>query len=127
MMKFRMWIKECKIMEYSDELSSFFADAEKYDRPVMQHTGFRDKDGRDIYYRDVYQDDIVHMKCEVTELTVAHWLIDIDKMNSPMSYVKVVGNIYANPELDRHFASRETARLYREENGLNSRGEKKER
>jgi hypothetical protein len=115
MKKYRMWIRESKTMEYSDKLSSFFADVEKYDRPVMEHTGFADQEGRDVYYSDVYRDDILHMNSEVTELTVAHWLIESDKMNSPMNYVKVIGNVYANPKLDRHFASRETARLYREE------------
>jgi len=67
---------------------------------VMQYTGLKDKNGRMIYEGDIVNYRwFSNTKHEVTDLDVAHWLIDIDKMNDPMKYIEVIGNIYENPEL----------------------------
>jgi uncharacterized phage protein (TIGR01671 family) len=64
---------------------------------LMQFTGLHDKNGKEIYYNDICFDYFLKMKFVVEEITVAHWIIDIDKMNCPMDSVEVIGNIYENP------------------------------
>lgn len=72
------------------------------DKPIiMQYTGFQDKNGVDIYEEDIFYNTMYNWKGVVDDLTVAHWIIDEDRMNNPMRHIEVIGNIYENPELYR--------------------------
>jgi len=63
-------------------------------------TGLKDKNGKEIYYGDIVQDNwFVNMKCVVGEFWVCRKLIDINKMNTPMESVEIIGNKFENPEL----------------------------
>ncbi|GAG11006.1 unnamed protein product [marine sediment metagenome] len=65
------------------------------------YTGLKDRDKKEIYYDDIVRDegDSIQPVKVVDKWTVIWWEIDIDKMNSPMSQVKIIGNKYENPEL----------------------------
>ncbi len=44
--------------------------------------------GRPVSSGDVVYDHKHYEKISVTDLTMAHWLIDEDKMNNPMKYIE---------------------------------------
>ena len=70
---------------------------------LVQFTGLRDKNEKEIYWEDIYLESFgsndnprPRVVCEVT---VAAWILESNKCNSPMKCVEVIGNIYSNPEL----------------------------
>ena len=90
--------------EFSDGSTIPSNDAEDFGCIIkwIQCTGFKDKNGELIFFDDIVDDRYCSdRKCVrvVNELTVAHWIRDDDRMNSPMSSIEVIGNIYENPEL----------------------------
>jgi hypothetical protein len=64
-----------------------------------EYTGFKDKYNKEIGYRDICFDENIQMKYVVDEYQVAYWLVDLDRMNNPMLYLKIIGNIDQHPEL----------------------------
>jgi len=65
---------------------------------MLQFTGLKDSKGVEVYYDDIYRDSRGYCR-QVTEMTVAHWLIAEDKMNTPMESVEIIGNRFEHPEL----------------------------
>lgn len=100
--KFRQWQPKTKRFLYiyqmqpSDTVRAEFI---LHDGELQQYTGFKDKNGEEIYYGDIYICHTLDLKRVVDELTVAYWIIDEDRMNNPMRTVEVIGNIYENPEI----------------------------
>ena len=115
--KFRAWDKENKKMIYDiiqyfikeDELNGcdgyvldFAGWLEHY--PVMQYTGLKDKNGREIY-----EEDIIKNECGAYGLIT--WLDDKASIgitqgwchpiygNPSPTESEIIGNIYENPEL----------------------------
>ena len=76
------------------------------DSPVMQYTGLEDKNGKEIYEGDIVKDDNKKIH-EVRFLNasfviygeynnkIQHWVIGQKKATQ----LKIIGNIYENPEL----------------------------
>lgn len=115
--KFRAWDKELKMMDYDFYLHSSgkqYQFAERnYDTPhieiepcdlkVMQYTGLKDKNGREIYEGDIVN-HLYHyyaghgVVSEENEIIVIE---DIAKLPFDGSSVEceIIGNIYENPEL----------------------------
>ena len=95
--KFRAWDAHNKKMWYPTVLG--LGEDGILPEGYCQYTGLKDKNGKEIYYDDIYMDHFMKWRRIVGEMTVAHWLIDEDKMNRPMQTIEVIGNIYENPEL----------------------------
>ena len=92
--KFRAWDKEKKEMIYFGIYD--FLDC----LPIMQYTGLHDRRGKDIYFGDIVMDtELGNYKMVVDDVWVAHKIIDMNKCNSTMGGVIIVGNIYESPEV----------------------------
>lgn len=112
--KFRIYDKELNKMLYRH--------LEKYDNEhphmeVMQFTGFKDYDGKEIYEGDILMDSvevdgkIIKSNCQVyfDEMT-GQWMIDLSYKNDKSCSCslfselqdfdyQIIGNIHENPEL----------------------------
>lgn len=102
--KFRAWVHSQKRMEFSDIPPAFsFWKFVAYDsddlKTLMQFTGLKDNNGKEIYEGDIMGSG----KVVWSEINARFFLEGKDWEHS-MSYVvnndyEVIGNIYSNPEL----------------------------
>jgi uncharacterized phage protein (TIGR01671 family) len=113
--KFRQWIKRHKAYHYvsiKDGKIIGFASASIIENPVMQYTGLKDKNGKEIYESDIIRwewgYDNKMEPCGVvsfdtlydghtnTESGATGWIVDDCFLNEECY---IVGNIHENPEL----------------------------
>ena len=121
--KFRAWDKEQKIMLpentlkilmwgdgsytvrdwYKENRGEYTYEGEGSDDCVlMQYTGLKDKNGKEIYERDIVQEGI--RRWEVKWISVEDdwdytgWLME-EMYGDNYCHSEVIGNIYENPEL----------------------------
>lgn len=117
--KFRAWNNVLNKMyswnEFLDtNMKQTFIAPESTAMILMQYTGLKDKNGKEIYEGDIIQDEFYERKAEVVFLEGAFWLDykeDFGVYNTKHKryqllanydyeqVLEVIGNIYDNPEL----------------------------
>ena len=65
---------------------------------LMQYTGLKDKNGKEIYEGDIVTDGVGKFKI-VYDLKLAGYQPYCIFRDDPENYCEVIGNIYENPEL----------------------------
>ena len=105
--KFRAWQTEYKKMEYLGSIGRMINlyDSTWFDDnffKLMQYTGLKDKNGKEIYEGDIIEFTVGKFKAEVMWNDKGFWGIKCDVFCNDTLYfpeTKVIGNIYENPEL----------------------------
>ena len=106
--KFRAWRKEYIKMFTWEQMVNYewgFADIDIGDDIFMQYTGLSDKNGKEVYFKDV-------IKSDDKEIGIVEWdddngciileTLDGDIWSDSIGMIslgKIIGNIYDNPEL----------------------------
>lgn len=117
--KFRAWDEELKLMLKPVDLSQplqYYKWLGRGDRPIMQYTGLKDKNGKEIYEGDIMKvnEDLTKM-FYIKEIGIVTYLrgqfyadedcVDLSgfsclaDMGGKFIRAEVIGNIYENPEL----------------------------
>lgn len=107
--KFRAW--DGKRMTFWENNVPFFS-FRKEEMPVMQFTGLKDKNGKEIYEGDVicFVEDVVaetiggypryEPEGKFVEVKIPDIFVALNNEEiPPVSELEIIGNIYENPEL----------------------------
>ena len=100
--KFRAWDKRFKKMDYASPMA--ILNIEDNDHEIMQYTGLKDKNGKEIYEGDIVTDGVGKYKI-IYDLKLAGYQPYCIFRDDPENYCEIIGNSYENPELlEKKFA-----------------------
>lgn len=91
-------IREYRVFTASD--GEFLGNDKHFD--IMQYTGLKDKNGKEIYEGDIgtdINDDMYEVRFDDGAFVVIRDGNVIEPLSEVESYMEVIGNIYENPEL----------------------------
>lgn len=102
--KFRAWDKHpaCKGLQYVGSIERWLANPKDF--VVMQYTGLKDKNGKEIYEGDIIQTrkgvywEIIFSRIDGKYIYIRE-ISSFGLTDRQASLIKIVGNIYENPEL----------------------------
>lgn len=100
--KFRAWEEESKRMV--NDVGDILLTCRREKWPVMQYTGLKDKNGKEIYEGDIVYCERCDVKSETSwREEDAMWSFHRpnvhDQYDVDTECIKIIGNIYENPEL----------------------------
>ena len=115
---FKMWYPETKTSDNNDTFFAIYNNKEKtigwglydmklvyriisgeYDAVLMQYTGLKDKNGKEIYEGDIIKYDNKEIYKIEWNYEICGWHPMIRLSNPYSDYFEILGNIYENPEL----------------------------
>jgi len=107
--RFRAWDKQINVMSNWDYIKDIWdlkrLESKDRDTIIMQFTGLKDKNSKEIYEGDVVFYDKYILTEKPKKLYIVEWdnqscgfLTDVPRFKS-LSQCEVIGNIYENPEL----------------------------
>jgi len=101
--KFRAWNREKKVM-FDDRRFNFYSCREDDDMIIMQFTGLKDKNGKEIFEGDIVRNinkEVFEVRWEEDDLCFVfiNNLMDSYKIEHIDTNFKVIGNKFENPEL----------------------------
>ncbi len=107
--KFRAWDEDNKVMLKPQDLSqsgAYWNWLGKIDAQLMQYTGLKDKNGKEIYEGDIVTvDGAIDKRGRVVTWDIAEYMLDPEYEPSDLGNLwlsqrlEVIGNIHVNPEL----------------------------
>jgi hypothetical protein len=103
--KFRVWDIDGKVIYKTIiDLYSCWDEFNGFDRNhqvVMQYTGLKDKNGKEIYEGDIFRDSKGKNQLVRWDLYFWKWGVynDIETDGRDAFSIEIIGNIYENPEL----------------------------
>jgi len=108
--KFRAWDNKKKIMIIQDNTDRIDKCLTYYELnksvELMQYTGLKDKNGKEIYEGDILQFDAKEWGDNKTNLFQVKWCLESGEWDTGggtnqecKDFKKIIGNIYENPEL----------------------------
>lgn len=97
--KFRAWDKKWLFMTYPctlEDIKNGFEGIFGKNKDLMQYTGLKDKNGKEIY-----EGDIVNHKYYSTPIVITfkNGCFESGDVNITDKSLEIIGNIYENPEL----------------------------
>ena len=93
--KFRAWINE-KMWHFDIKESAGYV---WHKGNLMQYTGLKDKNGKEIYEGDIVSNNLKEQGIVKWKGIGFDWGDDFSKGKGDTDEIEVIGNIYENPEL----------------------------